>query len=231
MDDPPQAPAALAPPEASDTASASESLHIEVSALIYRDINLADAKAAFALTVAGLGIAGMASFYGSMPDPASRLVALSSRSVWIPALLGVIFAVVGIFCAIVTVLPRRYVGMDKEINPEIGLWGDARRVFGCNIPFRTGRKTGQQVPDGGTVGIDILISALKPVSGNKRLAALQHEVARCAVVRERKYWWVGPSLFMTFFAVLLFIFSLIAGALVVTAHNSLVQPIEVRLVK
>jgi hypothetical protein len=217
--------------------SHSEFSFFELSALIYRDITLADAKAAFSLTVAGLGIAGSASFYGSMPDPASRFNALSNLFVSIPLFSGVLCALGGIFCAIVTVLPRRYVD-DKcvmraleGVAPTDGLWQDAKLCFSRNLPGYTAPKRDSDPIDGGTYGIRQIILAYKAKSEAEQSVVLFNDLQRCSVVRERKYWWVGPSLVLTALAVGLFTVSLVMGAVIVTNAGANTLPVEVRVVK
>jgi len=202
----------------------------ELSAFIYRDISLADAKAAFALTVAGLGIAGTASFYGSMPDPASRHDALSDWLVLITLFLGLLCAAGGIFCAIVTVLPRRYVGKNGPII-SVTLREDALLCFKYNVPFLTAPPKSEQPTDGGSLGMQNIIAAFKSGSESQQVAALLSEIERASVVRQRKYWWVGPSLFCTLFAVIFFTSSLVLGARVVSRHGSSSVPLDVRIVK
>jgi len=202
----------------------------ELSAFIYRDIYLADAKAAFALTVAGLGIAGTASFYGSMPDPASRHDALSHPLVWSPLFLGLLCAIGGIFCSIVTVLPRRYVGRNGQII-SVRLLKDALLCFTHNVPLFTAPPKPDQPTDGGSFGIQKIVAAFKSGSESEQVSALLGEIERASEVRKRKYWWVGPSLFFTLFAVVFFTSSLVLGAWVVTRHGVNSVPLDVRIVK
>jgi uncharacterized membrane protein YhaH (DUF805 family) len=153
---------------------------------IYRDVILADAKAAFAMSISGLGIGGAASVLGSITggggaSPLSNPYVLACLST------GTSIALLAILFAGATVLPRRYISTFRDEHGSRP-WDDFARTWWCNAPGRT--------TDGASTRIDKMYRALKrrPANHDAVDDAWVKELGRLAEVRRRKYWWAGLSI-------------------------------------
>jgi hypothetical protein len=183
---------------------------------IYRDVTLADAKAVFSMSLAALGVAGAASFFGSMPDPERRAIALNDWWVFWLMVAGVVLAVFAILAAAATVLPRRYVTRHKDPKGANRLT-DAWHTM---VPWSLGARG-----DGGSERIDELysfVSTATPDAGTARNednwptpSALIEEIGRLAEVRRRKYWWVGASIGLSTAGVIIMIMGVGRAVLVI----------------
>lgn len=156
---------------------------------IYRDIILADAKAVFAMSIAGLGIGGAASIIGSLNGGASRNP-LTNVYVFGFLAIGAVLALVAILFACATVLPRRYIRKFHDSTGQ-GRVRDLWWTFRCNL--------GNSRADGGSQLIDTMYKALKldeDITGAVDKAWLA-EIGRLSEVRRRKYWWAGLSIVLS----------------------------------
>lgn len=142
----------------------------KVNDALYRDIVLADAKAAFSMSISAVSVAAMASLL-SVDSPLSARV-LEGCAFGIGAA-GVAFAVVSVLLSVVTVLPRRRTAA-----------GDAGGLGADVLSIITSLFTS---PDAGSDRIEALVAS--PSVENWHA-----ENGRLARVRRRKYWWVGVSI-------------------------------------
>lgn len=170
----------------------------DCSQAIFHDIQLADAKAAFSLTISALGVAGAASFFGAVPDPVNRFRVLTNPFVLSFLSVGLLALIGAIIAAVVTVLPRRYVRSVDPVVPDKTIsesrvnrcWRDLWQSFCCNFPI------GSATVDHASVNFEAMCSALR---AGRQIEWTEHwinEVGRRAKVRRLKYWWVGPSILL-----------------------------------
>ena len=182
---------------------------VDLSEAIHRDITLADAKAVFAISITTLGIASALSTLGDL-DGGDRVRVLSSPILASPLVVGAIFAAFALLASVVTVMPRRYVVVDergvadkadlaRDLRATLRLpsWVRVPRWVVGRATARTKRILERMLRPGADGASDLLDAAARALAAepdaDKFAAPLIREVARLAVVRRRKYWWVGRA--------------------------------------
>jgi hypothetical protein len=195
----------------------------ELLEIVYRDVQLADAKAGFAITIAALGVAAAASFFGSMPDPDRRALVLTKFRVNVPIIGGLIFSFFGIVFATLAVLPRRYIRQNLSIQGlcKRTFWTRCRNVFGDLGRLIWYSLSFDLVEDGGEYWHNELFKAWSNCPDSEKAShdAMHGELGRILEVRKRKYWWVGPAIIATVTGLLAMLIGVVIAVYVIVSTD------------
>lgn len=178
---------------------------------VYRDITLADAKAAFAISITALSIGSALSVLVDM-DLRARQEILDSWVYWVLAAGGAV-GLVAILLSAVTVSPRRYLKSPDLSGVETTMMGDfianlGWRSLGNRYTVKSDGTANYKDNDGAS---RLLEDASRTLLGEDRTKPLVAEVNRLLMVRRRKYWWVGKAIWCAVACGALLTFGIVAG--------------------